>query len=76
MKKRYGYIGGCFGLVLVVSVLCTLQPVATLTGRQSDQPREARTSPEPERAWEQRSVYFPDQYANEAKEPAAPIATF
>ena len=80
MKIRYRYVCGCAALILGVSVLFTLQPVAAPAGRESDSPQQgAATSAHgslPEGTAQQRFDYFPDQYANQAKEPAEPMATF
>jgi hypothetical protein len=80
MKVRPWHIGSCVVLVLSIGVLFTFQPVAAPPDQQSDSPqREAEQSPGsalPDRILEQRFAYFPDQYVNQAKEPAAPIATF
>jgi hypothetical protein len=70
MKLRHGYICGCVVLVLGISMLFTFQPVAAPTGQPSDAPRlRAQQRPGsalPDRALEQRFVYFPDQFVNQA----------
>jgi len=79
MKIRHVYIGGCVALVLIVSVLFTFQPVATPKGQQPDPPQPAAQQSLGAASWEsaldERSVYFPEQFANQAKEPTELAAT-
>ena len=80
MKLRPWTICGGVVLVASISVLFIFPLVAAPSGQQSDSPQR-ETQPDlgsaaPDRAAEERFVYFPDQYVNQAAEPAAPIATF
>jgi hypothetical protein len=80
MKLRPWTVCGCVVLVASLSVLFIFPPVAA-PSREPSASQERETQPGlgsavPGQAAEERFVYFPNQYVNQAQEPAAPIATF
>lgn len=74
MKAHHWYICGCGVLVVVISVLFALQPIAAPAEPLADPAqRQAQQAPgksSSDSTRDERFVYLPDQLVNQSKEPA------